>query len=117
MRANRSGVCRGRGERSSWRATAAVVAILAVSAFSGCGAYRGAVAQRASFDLGCTVSEEDVVDVGGGAVGVSACGCRATYLFAQNRPGYGVWVLNQVSGDECRAADGRASAARDGTAG
>jgi hypothetical protein len=73
---------------------------------AGCGGNRFAnVARRATFDLGCEVSPDDVQHLGGGwttpSYGVVACGCRATYIV-----GASGLFLNVVSGDGCHVTAG-----------
>ena len=83
------------------------VFICAFTLVAGCGGSRFAnVARRASFDLGCEVSPDDVQSLGGGwntppSYGVVACGCRATYLSVD-----GQLVLNGVNGEECHVTAG-----------
>jgi hypothetical protein len=79
---------------ASW-AVAAAVGLLPLAA--GCANYRADIARRATFDLGCSVNETDVTDLGGYQFGVVACGCRATYVASTT------WVLNNVSGESCSA--------------
>ena len=84
--------------------------ITAFTLVAGCGGGGGRtanVARRASFDLGCTVSPDDiqVLTPAGwnrqASYGVDACGCRATYLSVN-----GQLVLNVVSGNGCHATAG-----------
>jgi hypothetical protein len=58
---------------------------------------KSSLAERASFDLGCKVKESEISEIVSGQYGVTACGCRATYL------SYPSWTLNAVSGAACRA--------------
>jgi hypothetical protein len=55
------------------------------------------IARRATYELGCAVSESNVTDLGEYQYGVDACGCRAVYVGN---------VLNSVSGEACRVTTG-----------
>ncbi len=56
---------------------------------------------RATFDLGCPVSESQVTEISRTSYGVEACGCRATYLTDPD-VNTQVWVLNSVAGESCQ---------------
>jgi hypothetical protein len=62
-----------------------------------CAGMKASLAERATFDLGCPVTEADIAEIASGQYGVTACGCKATYV------SYPSWTLNAVSGDGCRA--------------
>lgn len=74
-----------------------VVFIFACAPVAGCVSLKASLAERASFDLGCTVKESEITEIVSGQFGVTACGCRATYL------SYPSWTLNAVSGEKCGA--------------
>ena len=73
-----------------------VLFVLALMA-GGCVSMKASLAERASFDLGCTVKESDIIEIVSGQFGVTACGCKATYV------SYPSWTLNVVSGEKCGA--------------
>lgn len=81
----------------------------AFTVVSGCGGGGRAtnIARRASFDLGCEVTPDQVQSLTRGAYGIAreygviACGCRATYVVADQS-----FVLNVVSGEECHVTAG-----------
>lgn len=73
-----------------------IVFLVSGLGLAGCVSMRQSLAQRATFELGCQVSESDVVEVVTGQFGVQACGCKALYL------SYPTWTLNSVSGDQCK---------------
>jgi hypothetical protein len=76
----------------------------ALTALGGCARnYAPDVARRASFDLGCEVTANQVEVVGYRTFGVVACGCRATYI---SPPESAQFVLNVVSGDGCHVTAG-----------
>jgi hypothetical protein len=82
--------------------------VIGLSVLVGCstpGRMKSSLAPRASFDLGCKVQESQIVEITDGSYGVEACGCKATYA---SYPG---WTLNSVSGETCKPAAPRTSAA------
>ncbi|MBE2250422.1 MAG: hypothetical protein IAE78_12840 [Myxococcus sp.] len=72
-----------------------ICAILLTAA--ACVNMKASLAERATFDLGCSVKESEITEIASGQYGVTACGCRATYV---SYPG---WTLNSVSGEACRS--------------
>jgi hypothetical protein len=71
--------------------------LFAALSSTACVSMKASLADRASFDLGCHVTEGNIVEIASGQYGVTACGCKATYV------SYPSWTLNAVSGDECSA--------------
>ena len=79
-------------------------AFSALTSFVGCARnYAPDLARRASFDLGCEVTDDQVQLLGNRTFGVVACGCRATYVLPMQSPHF---VLNVVSGDACHVTAG-----------
>ena len=77
--------------KATWRWS-----LIAFLLLSSCASMKSSLAQRATFDLGCAVKEENITEIVSGQYGVTACGCKATYL------SYPTWTLNVVSGDTCK---------------
>lgn len=72
--------------------------VLVVLFATGCVSAKQRIADRATFELGCSVTETDVRELGSVLeYGVEHCGCRAVYVVGQA----GV-MLNSISGDSCR---------------
>ena len=66
-------------------------------AAASCTSMKASLAERATFDLGCPVHESEITEIASGQYGVTACGCRATYV------SYPSWTMNAVSGESCRS--------------
>jgi len=73
-----------------------LVPVFLVAATS-CTSMKASLAERATFDLGCRVEESNITEIASGQYGVTACGCRATYV------SYPSWTLNAVSGEACKS--------------
>jgi len=71
---------------------------ISLVALGGCVRGTGDLIRRASFDMSCPERQIQVVDLGGGARGVTGCGHRSTYVFqcaatCEN----GTWLLNNAT--------------------
>ena len=79
----------------------ATLTVVSLSAVAGCVNHTRNIAERATFDLGCTVTEADVRPLPGQYTwGVIACGCTATYIASPTLP----YTLNSVTGESCAVA-------------
>jgi hypothetical protein len=77
-----------------------LVLIIATAMTLSCGATEDQLRARAAYDLSCSESKLDIVEIDERTRGVKGCGQRATYVESCERVGdYGVkrdctWVLN-----------------------
>lgn len=84
------------------------LSMLCLLALPACRNIRGEIAQRASFELGCTVRGADVRVITRDTYGVHACECRAVYVDGQRIS------LQSVSGARCHATSGGQARAANG---